>query len=147
MQTAPPQDASGRFTGVCTLDGLKNILERLKAHADSYTATLLALRKEYLSCGRRGRDVEDAKAVMWQQSRRADTMGKLAAYGVRSMVLHCLVPDLMEYCLSGLSPSLLFFVLEACTTAGWVVRTGKSMMCRHQNKRKHSLRSWQGDAP
>lgn len=75
--------------GVCTAKELNSILERLKAHADSYTTKLMALRREYISCGRRGRDVEDAKDAMRQSARRIDTLGKLAAYGIRSMVLSC----------------------------------------------------------
>lgn len=73
---------------MCAAEELQGILEGLKAHADSYTATLLELRRDYLSCGRRGRDVEDAKDAMRQSARRIDSLGKLAAYGIRSMVPH-----------------------------------------------------------
>lgn len=90
MQTAPAQETSeSSIEGACTAQELQSILGGLKAHADKYTTELLALRHDYLSCGRRGRDVEDAKEGMRQRARRIDTLGDLAAYGIRRMVLCC----------------------------------------------------------
>jgi hypothetical protein len=102
LQTAPAQDVQDADAAAlaggaecmhagaaeCTHAHLELALARLKVHADAYTSELLALRRDFLACGRRGCDVAEAVEGMRQRARRADTLGDLAQYGLRRMVRH-----------------------------------------------------------
>lgn len=86
---AAPQRCLGGAQAACTPQALEVVLQELKAHADRYVATLLALRGDYLAMGRRGKDVEDVKDGFRIRAKRYDTQGELRAYGLRSMVCRC----------------------------------------------------------